>query len=399
MNRCFRKSSAHSLPSHPQVCARRVFLFAICSTICAAIAPLTAAAPTIAGLKKNPTLILQSADHNENTLSGGEFISVLRGNVVFSYDDITIRSNEATWWRNAGTVDFKNSIRINRQSQKLQCDKMSFNKARNTLTAQGNFRYSDTTDLYQLSGSDATYKIDTKFFTLTGDPKLVKFDSASAETLTITGHLMSYSDSLKEAMVKDSVKITKGSLFSSSNLVYYNTDLNRARLRIDPHVTFETHKLDGDSINLTFGKESLQRASVFGHAHGLYVDTANTIAGDSTLTHVWGDSLTMIVSDSGWLDSLWVRGKSISKHYTTLKPEKVDQAEGRVMLMSFNRGGNIDRVKIWGNARSTYFLEEQESSGINEASGDSITVVFRQGKAAFLNLAGSARGIYYPHDL
>lgn len=399
MNRCFKKSLTRSLRPHHAVYARIVLLFAIFSTVHSIIAPFTAATPTIAGLKKNPTLILQSADHNENTLSGGEFISILRGNVVFSYDDITIRSNEATWWRNAGTVDFKNNIQINRQAQKLQCDKMSFNKARNTLTAHGHFRYTDTADLYQLSGSNATYKIDTKFFTLTGAPKLVKFDSASAETLTITGHLMSYSDSLKEAMVKDSVIITKGSLYSSSNLVYYNTDLNRARLRIDPHVIYETHELHGDSINLAFGKESLQRASVFGHAHGLYVDTANSIAGDSALTHVWGDSLTMIVSDSGWLDSLWVRGKTISKHYTTLKPENIDQAEGRVMLMSFNRGGNINRVKIWGNARSTYFLEEQESSGINKASGDSITVVFCQGKASFLNLAGSARGIYYPHDL
>ncbi|MBN1578551.1 MAG: hypothetical protein JW913_18455, partial [Chitinispirillaceae bacterium] len=42
--------------------------------------------------KKNATLILQSANSNENSYRDGEFISVLRGNVVFLYDDITIRS-------------------------------------------------------------------------------------------------------------------------------------------------------------------------------------------------------------------------------------------------------------------------------------------------------------------
>ena len=67
--------------------------------------------------------------------------------------------------------------------------------------------------------------------------------------------------------------------------------------------------------------------------------------------------------------------------------------------MSFGPDGNVDKVKIWGNARSTYFIEEKESRGVNEASGDSITVEFSRGKAVFLNLAGSARGIFFPRDL
>ena len=347
---------------------------------------------------KNPTLILQSANSNENRYSNGEFISVLRGRVVFLYDDITIRSDEATWWRNEGRVNFSNNIRITQKSQTLTCDKMHFTKQTNRIDASGHFRYRDSVEHAVMTGEKASYRIDTKYFTLDGKPKLVRFDTASAETLIITGRAMLYNDSLKQAKVTDSVTITKGILLARCERAVYFTERNEACLRKQPRVTYDIHEVVGDSIDLRFGKEALRSASVYGNAHGVYIDTAGK-AGDTAFTHVWGDSLYMSVADSGYLDSLWVNGKAISKYYTASAPDLVNQANGKVMLMSFGRNGDVDQVKIWGNARSTYFIEEKDSRGVNEASGDSITVEFRRGKAVFLNLAGSARGIFFPRDL
>ena len=69
----------------------------------------------------SPTLVLQSANSNENSYINGEFISILRENVVFTYDDITIRSDEATWWRNQGIISFKDNIKVKRGSSVLSC--------------------------------------------------------------------------------------------------------------------------------------------------------------------------------------------------------------------------------------------------------------------------------------
>lgn len=350
------------------------------------------------GLKKNAALILHSANNNENSYNNGEFISVLRGNVVFLYDNITIRSDQATWWRSEGKVKFRDNIYITQETQILTCDRMEFMKKTNRIDARGHFFYRDTAEQTELSGEKATYQVDTKNFTLSGSPRLVRYDTAAAETLIIIGKNMRYVDSLKQATVDDDVVITKGKLLSRCVHAFYNTELNSAKLRTDPRVTYDIHEIVGDSIDLQFGKEALQSASIYGSAHGVYIDTSEGTR-DTAFTHVWGDSLYMSVSDTGNLDSLWVHGKAVSKYFTSMKSESVNQANGKVILMSFGPDGNVDRVKIWGNARSTYFIEEEGSDGVNEASGDSITVEFRNGKASFLNLAGSARGIFYPKDL
>ena len=63
------------------------------------------------------------------------------------------------------------------------------------------------------------------------------------------------------------------------------------------------------------------------------------------------------------------------------------------MLMSFRRG-ECGQGKNLGQCPSKYYIEEDDNSGTNEASGDSILVAFRKGKASLLTLAGRARSIF-----
>ncbi len=359
------------------------------------------AAALMASPKKqnsSPTLVLQSANSNENSYTNGEFVSVLRGNVVFTYDDITIRSDEATWWRNQGIISFKDNIKVTRGNSILSCDRLHFSKNSNQLTANGNFQYVDTLEKTQLTGNDAVYNMDNRVFILKGNPRMIYFDTAAADTLTVTGLRMSYTDSLKKATVADSVRITKGKLISRCGLAHFYTDSNTAHLRKEPVIYFEAHKLTGDSINLAFGDKNLKNASVVGHSHGVYVDSTSD-GKDTAYTHIWGDSLYISVSDSMGFDSLWAFGKAQTKYYMSSSPEMVSDASGKTMLMAFEGNGNVKNVKIWGNARSKYHIEEQKNRGTNEASGDSINVTFKNGRAKILTLVGSARGIYFPRDL
>ncbi len=367
----------------------RFYLIILCII---SLLPAAAVRPS----KPVPSLILESANRNENSFSNGEFISVLRGNVVFVYDDIRIRSDEATWLRKKGVVAFRNNVKVVRGRQQLTCNRMNFAKENNTLTATGNFDFYDTTQQTRLKGNDAEYRIASKIFRLKGNPVMIRYDTASSETLTIKSITMSYVDSLKRATGTDSVRIRKGPLFSTCRLAHYFTNTNQAQLRGSPQVWYGIHRLSGDSINLNFSKESLRDASIVGSSHGVYADTAGQHRHDTAFTHIWGDSLYMAVSDSGRLEVIWSVGKASSKSYQSSEPATANTANGKIMMLGFGRDGNVRNLKIWGNARSTYFIEDPSGKGCNEVSGDSVSVTFAKGKAQFVSLAGSTRGIYFP---
>jgi lipopolysaccharide export system protein LptA len=348
--------------------------------------------------KKDADLILESANSNENTYANGEFVSILRGNVVFTYEETRIKADEATWWRSQGILQFRNNIIVTNKSQRLTCDRMNFTKNNSLLTASGRFKYIDTLEQAQLTGNDAEYYLDEKRFFLKGNPRLIRYDTTSAETLTIVGKTMQYTDSIKQATVSDNVVITKGKMVSKCSKAHYFTEANIAYLRDKPEVVYDRSNVSGDSINLYFGKESLKKAAVYGKAKGLYIDTMPK-SNDTSYTHVNGDSLIITISDSGSVDSLWTFGKAHSEYYTSKEVQTKNEADGKAMIMAFGSQGAVSNVRVTGNARSRYFIEEKDSRGINEASGDSISVRFRNGKASQLVLKGSARGTYIPQDL
>lgn len=341
------------------------------------------------------SLVLESAHHNENSFANGEFISVLRGNVVFVYGDIRIRSDEATWWRNRGEVLFRNKVTVKRGSQTITCNRMHFTRDNNTVTATGGFDFFDSTELSRLRGDKARYQITDKVFYLEGKPELVRYDTATSETLTIKSVSMIYTDSLKRATSIDSVRIDKGKLHATCRRAHYFTQGNNAQLRGAPDVRYDIHTLTGDSIDLTFEQESLRDASIMGAAHGVYADTGAGTSYDTSFTHIWGDSLYMAVSDSGMLDVIWSIGKAVSKSYESGRSEEADIASGKRMMLGFAPLGEVDILRIWGNARSTYFVEDQSGKGCNEVSGDSVSVSFSKGKVRFVVLAGSTRGTYF----
>ncbi|MBN2189513.1 MAG: hypothetical protein JW699_08660 [Chitinispirillaceae bacterium] len=371
----------------------RILLLSLCLTALA----VAADSPSIktATARTEPSLILESADINENFFSKGELISVLRGNVVFVYDDIRIRSDEATWWRKKGAVSFKNRIKVVRGRQQITCRRLDFAKENSLLTASGDFVFYDTAEQSRLRGDKAEYRVTSRNFSIRGSPVFIRYDTASGETLTIKSLSMFYIDSLKRATAVDSVRIHKGILFSTCGLAHYYTKDNTALLRLAPDIRYGIHRLSGDSVNLNFTRESLRDASVVGASHGVYADTSGPGPADTAFTHLWGDSLYMAVTDSGRLEVLWSIGKASSRNFRNSEPSAANTASGKIMMLGFGDDGNVRNLKIWGNARSTYFVDDAGGRGCNEVSGDSVAVLFSQGKARFVTLAGSTRGKYF----
>ncbi len=341
-------------------------------------------------------LILERANSNENTYSRGEFVSYLKGNVVFRYDDIRISADEATWWKSQGVVNFKNKVVVERKNQYMTCDRLNFTRRNNLLTASGKFFFQDSSQLATLTGNDAEYRADKRNFVLRGNPLLVRRDSSETDTLFISGKVMNYTDSVKMATVTDNVKIRKGRLLAVCKKADYFTKENSAQLRVKPEVFYDNHKVIGDSVDLLFGKESLKSARVIGNSHGRYAESSAKAPMDTTITHIWSDSLFLTVSDSGSLDSLYAYGKVLSRYFAKEDSASSNEASGKMMVLSFGENGKVDKAVIRGNARSVYHIEEKDGRGRNEASGDQIIVTFEMGRARLLKLLGSTRGIYFP---
>jgi len=97
----------------------------------------------IASYAKGADLILKSANTNLNTMVKGDIITVLEGNVVFLYEDATIRSDYARWYKSQGTVSFSNHVVVTQLKKTLKCNQLDYDKNKKWLNARGNVEFYD----------------------------------------------------------------------------------------------------------------------------------------------------------------------------------------------------------------------------------------------------------------
>ena len=357
---------------------------------------LAASLAWAAAPNKSPTLVLENAGTMRNTYTNGQLFIELRDKVTFVYDDVTISSDEAKWWRDNGIVESSGHVVMSRTRQKLTCDKLRYTNDTKMLLAQGHLIYLDRDEKLIISGEQCRYNLKTKKIILDGAPRVVRYDSTNTDTLTIVAKQMIYEDSLKMTVANNDVVITKGDLRSTSQKASYFTQDGLTLLRKDPHITYEKHELLGDSVNLYFADDTLQGMSVTSRARAKYIDEGRS---DTTLTRVSGDSLYMAFTKKGNLDTVRVFGAVKSAYSPVTDTTKPNRVAGKTMVLSFGEKSQVDRAIVAGNATSVYYMEDEKdtlSKARNEASGDSLSVWFRNGQATRLRLSGGVRGTYYP---
>jgi lipopolysaccharide export system protein LptA len=342
--------------------------------------------------KRSPDLTLRNANSSQGTLVNGQLVWTLTGNVIFDYDDLTIRADSARWWRGEGNVRMMANVRAVRDSSVLTCDQMSFSKTRKVVESTGRVDYRNRRDNIRLTGQRGDYDLDHNRLTLTGQPRFFRYDTTAAETLTIAGQEMVYEDSLGKATVLRNVTIDRARLATTCERAYYYSKTGRAELRGRPHVTYEDHTLDGDSLDLLLEGDTLRGVSVWGHAHALYRQPDTT---DTNLTNVWSDSMYLAMTRSGELDSAWA-WRNVLSTYELAESDSANRVSGKAMVLALEHDGGLRSATVWGNARSVYYVRDKGGSGRNDASGDSIRVMFQDGKASQLVLRGSVRGSYAP---
>jgi len=354
---------------------------------------VTLLAVPVASYAKGADLILKSANTNLNTMVKGDIITVLEGNVVFLYEDATIRSDYARWYKSRGMVSFANHVVVTQLKKTLKCNQLDYDKNKKWLNARGNVEFYDAGQRAKITGTQSDYYTDTRKVTVTGKPVLVYYDTTAHDTLIIRGERMTYDDTLKIATVERNVTIHKGQLYSQCQEARYYPDKNLALLRYSPKIQYGGDSLSGDSVDLLLTKKSMRGMSVAGKSQGRYREITKK---DTMMTHLYGDSMYMAMNDSGHVDSMFVYRNVKSEYFSISNPLQTNEAYGKLMTVAFNAHGDVENVKISGNARSIYHVAENKSTGCNTASGDSVFVAFKSGKASRVRLSGNVRGTYAP---
>ncbi|MCL2182105.1 MAG: hypothetical protein FWB85_01370 [Chitinispirillia bacterium] len=347
-------------------------------------------------------LILERANSNENTYenASGNFISFLRGDVAFRLDDIRISAQEAMWNRNEGVVDFHTDVKVEQRGQIMTCNRLNFRRDRNTLSAIGSVHYSDSAKITFMRGQTAEYATNKKECILYGDPLLTRIDTTETDTLFISGKFMVYNDSLKIATVVDSVKIFRGSLTATGSKGEYFAKENMAKLRVKPVILYEKHRIVGDSVDLFFGKESLESAAVMGNTHGFYSEIADS-SSDTTVMNIWSDRLYMAMYESGKVHSIKATGSARGDYTETpadpAKAPAATQISSDSLHMFMFENGKVNAIKAYSRAHARYSeaAAGSKAATVTRVTSDSLHMyMFETGKVNTMKAYGSARARY-----
>jgi len=345
-------------------------------------------------------LVLERANSNENIYDNQteDFISYLRGDVRFRYDDISISADSAVWRKNDGLIDFTTNITVSHKGQIMTCERLYFVKGDKLLTASGNVLYQDSAKITFIRGNTAEYMTDKKECTLRGDPLLTRVDSASADTLFIRGRTMVYNDSTKIATVNENVRIDRGELSATSKRGEYSVKKNIAKLRTNPIINYEKHKMVGDSVDLFFGKETFEGATIIGNTHGRYTEASDSTK-DTTVADIWSDSMSLSMYDSKKVNSMKAfgnaRGKYSEKSASSSAVTTTDITSDSLHLFMFEKTGKINAIKAFGDAKGHYreSADTAKSSLSTDISSDSLRVsMFETGKINSMTAFGKAHG-------
>ncbi len=331
------------------------------------------------------TLILHHADYNRNTMRSGKLISNLKGNVAFEYNKTVIESDRAVWYRSRGDADFYGNVEVHDSGKVLTCNRMKFVKSRDEITAMDKLFFADSTESMEIRAGKGVYNLEQEVLNLTIEPEVKRF--SEKDTMILTGRRMVYDDSASVITIIKDVRILQGDLIAVCDMLHYNVENETAKLRMEPDINFTESNLAGDSVDLFFEEKSLRGISVTGNSSGIHRDPDN---GDTTETHLFGDSLYIAVDDSGQIDTLWAYSNASAEYFSV--SDTADKVFGRMMRLDFNEEGSADELRVIGNAVCDYRIDDSDGVTLSESSGDSLFVSFFDGRAEYLELKGGVRG-------
>lgn len=314
---------------------------------------------------------------------------LLTGHVVVFDDSMTMTAPRGTYYRDLrraeafesvtlddglshleadyGTYDvdprvafFRSRVEVRDTSSVLRADSLRYERNRKLMHATGNVRVRNEKDAVTITGGDLVQDGLTRYSRVTIGPELVKYDTTAGgaiDTLIVQSRVMeSYQDSVRRLRATDSVRFVRKDLAGRAGSVQFYTRGDSLEFRRSPILWYGQTQVIGDSINVYLRKRALDRILVMGSA------------------------FAVSRSDSSF-------------------SERFDQMAGERLEMRF-RDRALHRIDVDVHALSVYHVyEDSAGNGLNKASGDRIEMLFANGRAKSIRVAGGVEGQYFPEPM
>ena len=353
-----------------------IFLCGICSQAAAQTSPLVMRhADSLAAMRKAGFLLLN-------------------GRVRFTHDSIEFRTGRATWNKNSDQVDCEGNFIFTHPDGYIKAKSGSYRRKTEIATAKGSVEAKDSAGTYAFFGNHLVYNKKEKILTLTQKPLLHQYQvqkSGKIDTTSVRAEFISFDQNAEFAKAFQNVVITQGGMVVTCDSGYLDKKQGWVSLKGNPKFTMDGYELTGDSIYLTIDadKRTLKSALVIRNAHGKQHEKGKRGKPDQ-YTEAVGDTLYAEFADDK-IQSLYVNLNAHGTFYETDFADYKNSMDGGRLDLSF-RNGKLQGALISGEAQSTYFHVGEKQriiEGKNEAAGDTIRIVFDEGKVQHLKLAGT----------
>ncbi len=303
---------------------------------------------------KAPLELLHS-DHLEIKNYEDNTIVNLIGNVQFRQGKTEISSQRAVWYKSAGQVVLVDSVFMDDgEGGTVSTDRATYFRKNKKIIARGNVVATTDSGRVILTGDRGDYLREQEYLLMKDNPQLKARDEGDTSWVVIDALKLEYFGDADIGIATDSVKITKGDMVATAGKAYFYREEEYVRLEETPIATIEESCLEGDTILVYTAKDEVSHIRVIGSAEAEYEPSPDSLGRKGSVSILTGE----------WIDF----------YLTDEKPDSVLVVE-----------------------RATSFYKPAESdttSGINEASGDTIRFYIEDKELSRALILGGARGNY-----
>ena len=354
--------------------------------ICAGISLLLFTA-ALAFAQSSP-LIMYHADNLEVARKRGTLI--LTGNVHFVHDSVAFRTQRASWNRNSETVECGGGFLFTHPSGFVRARNGSYQRKSEIAIASGEVSAGDSAGNYLMTGQYLKYDRKEDIVSIPMSPRLYQYEkqkNGTIDTVTIQSRSLIFDKKNSFAQAYQDVKLTQKDLVVTCDTGYFNRKDNWLSMKGHPTCDMKNYHLTGDSIFLVLDEtgKMLKSALVIRNAHGIQQEAPKR-GNPGNVTEAFGDTLYCEFK-KGKIERLYVNLNAKGFFYETDLKDYRNLMDGNRLDLYFKKG-RMDRAVVSGKAQSTYFYVKKDRtvSGKNEATGDTIHILFDAQKNAVKSL-------------
>jgi len=279
----------------------------------------------------------------------------------------TLQSRYGTYSASDRRAYFRDNVIVADTSMVLTAGVVRYDREAQVLVADSNVRIEDQAQGIVTFSDHFENDKPRHYSKWTGNPRVLQArggagGGAEAETLTVSGNTIESSgDTLRRLVVTDSVRIFREGLAGTAGMMVFYPGRDSIALYRSPY--------------LWYGSEE---------------DGENQIS---------GDSVTMVLRDRT-PERVRVMGNAVTASETVPPvPGRYDQLAGQEIILYFD-STKIREIEVRRTAISVYYLfEKGVPNGLNRSSGNSIRILFSEGRAHSISLAENVEGRYVPEKL